>query len=45
MPRWLDRVLPRLTIEPAEESETDEGASSNDGTPADEPERELVGVS
>jgi RND superfamily putative drug exporter len=44
MPRWLDRVLPRVTIEPAEEDEP-QSYDGNDGTPADEPERELVGVS
>jgi RND superfamily putative drug exporter len=44
MPRWLDRVLPRVTIEPAEEDEP-QSFDDSDGTPADERERELVGVS
>ena len=44
MPRWLDRVLPRVTIEPAEQDEP-QSYDGADGTPSDEPERELVGVS
>jgi RND superfamily putative drug exporter len=41
MPRWLDRVLPHVTIEPPEhdEAETDENDESSD-----QPTRELVGV-
>jgi RND superfamily putative drug exporter len=47
MPRWLDRLLPRVTIEPAEEEEPQSYGTTDesDGTPSDEPERELIGVS
>jgi RND superfamily putative drug exporter len=45
LPRWLDRALPSLTIEPAEEENEVESPADEDGPSAEERERELVGVS
>jgi RND superfamily putative drug exporter len=44
IPRWLDRALPALTIEPAEdEHDTSEGSDEDSDEDSDQPEPVLVG--